>query len=115
MSQQHDWTCDKKRTFKSGEAAHAELKRLRRKVVDWSRLKAYHCTRHNGWHLGNQPIRKYVMLSDLERRDPIAIPKLNPQCQHEFEFSLMAKSTHCRKCHGWKEPEQMGEKGTPAP
>jgi len=44
--------CDRKRVFGSEKAAAAELKRMKREVIDPFRLNVYRCERHNGWHIG---------------------------------------------------------------
>lgn len=49
--------CDGKRKYGTEAAARAALRRMRRTCIDVFRLRVYHCTRHNGWHVGNLPLR----------------------------------------------------------
>lgn len=48
--------CDSKRCYKSEKAARTHLRQMKRRSVDIFRLNVYWCERHNGWHIGNQPI-----------------------------------------------------------
>jgi hypothetical protein len=46
--------CQDKRGYRTEKAAKHELRKMRRNVVDWSRLNAYYCETHRRWHIGNR-------------------------------------------------------------
>jgi hypothetical protein len=48
-------SCEHKRGYRTEKAARAELRKMRRTVVDWARLNAYYCEQHHRWHIGNRP------------------------------------------------------------
>ena len=47
--------CAGKRRYKSEAAAAETLRRMRKRVVDPFRLRAYRCDACKGWHIGNAP------------------------------------------------------------
>lgn len=50
-----DTACDSKRTYRTEAAARDVLRKMKRRVVDPFRLRAYYCKEHRGWHVGNTP------------------------------------------------------------
>lgn len=48
--------CDRKRTFRTCQAAERERRRIWRTRIDPFRLNVFRCEIHGGWHLGNRPL-----------------------------------------------------------
>lgn len=47
-----DTRCASKKHYRSEATARTILRRMRRHVIDWSRLRVYRCEVHQCWHIG---------------------------------------------------------------
>lgn len=50
-------SCDRKRRFRREVDAKRELRKMRKRVLDWQRLRVYFCASHQAWHIGNVSFR----------------------------------------------------------